>query len=288
MRQLRVLRPLEGKGGWTILPIHYSHDPEKTEAWMTEARASYPHEAFWRREMEMDMGEVVGTRAYAPFSRALHVRPEAEVVYNPMLPLALCCDFNVGFMSWPVCQEVNGMEVVIDEITMEPADVAGMVREFRNRFPAHPAELWIYGDASGNARSVQSQKSNYDLMRVALKGYSSDLIMRVPPANPPVTTRLNSVCMKLKAPSGKPGVVISDKCVELIADLEEVLLDPKGHGELQIRDPQHPYARRTHSSSGWGYRVVREWPVTDAVQNAQGDTALLRPLRFSDSIPGDL
>ena len=263
MRALRILQPLKAAGSWTVLPIHYSHDPAKTREWAAQAKAAYPNEADWDREMEIDFSALTGVRAYPKFTRPLHLRRAADIVYNPMLPLCLCIDFNVGFMSWPVAQIVNNEPVAITEITLEPADIPSMARAFRNRFPAHPAELWIFGDASGHARSVQSQQSNYDLLRLALSDYSAPIVMMVPEVNPPIHTRLNSVNTKLMTPAGKPGCVISDACLNLIADFEEVLLDPKGHGVVKVSDPRHPYFKRTHSSDGWGYMCAREWPIVE-------------------------
>jgi hypothetical protein len=237
--------------------------------------------------MEMSFGELSGVRAYPKFVRALHMRHAADVVYNPMLPLCLDVDFNVGFMSWPVAQIVNNQPVAITEITLEPADIPSMVRAFRNRFPAHPAELWIFGDASGHARSVHDQRSNYDLLRLALADYSAPVVMMVPEINPPVKTRLNSVNTKLMSPQGKPETVISDACVNLIADFEEVLLDPRGNGLVKVSDPRHPYFKRTHSSDGWGYMCAREWPVVEELYRVE-----TKPERMPDLVygrlPGDL
>ncbi len=283
---LRVLRRIQHPGGWTVVPIHYSHDPAKDPTWAAMQRAGYTNESDWNREMELDFSAVSGVRAYTTFNRQVHVRPAAEIVYNPMLPLCLCCDFNVGIMAWPVGQVVNGEPSVIGEIKMDPADVAGMVREFRNHYPAHPAEVWVYGDASGHARSVQSQQSNYDLMKLAFGGYASPVVYNVPAANPPIKTRLNSVNVRLRRPDGKPGAVISDACVELIADFEEVLLDDRG-GDLQIRDPRNPYSRRTHASSALGYWWTRVWPVAAEARRAAGRAAM-KDLEFDGDIPGDL
>jgi hypothetical protein len=270
-----------------VLPVHYSHDPEKTEEWVAGQRKAYLRDQDWNREMELDFTEVAGTRAYPQFKREIHVSLE-PLLYNRFLPLCLCVDFNVGIMAWPICQIQKGKIHVIAEIALDPASVPEMVREFRNMFPVHPGELWVYGDASGSARSSQSMKSDYDMMRMAFRGYPAPMIFKVPKANPPVRERINSVCSKLMSPDGEPGVIIDPSCTNLIQDLVEVVLHDRNGGIYKSTDPSDAYSKRTHSSDAFGYCVSREWPLVHEVYRYIGEKSRKRVRPRYGRIPGSL
>lgn len=279
---MRVLKKYSARGGWTVLPVHYSHDPAKNSDWAMKERENYLTNEAWEREMECNFEVVSGVRAYPAFSNSIHVSD--DVTYNPAVPLRLCCDFNVGIMVWPVVQVVGPMTKVIDEIVLRPASVPEMVREFRNKYPAHPAELWIYGDAAGNARSSNDQRSAYDLIRLSLLHYSAPVVFNVPVVNPPVQQRIDAVNLKLKTPSGEPSIIFSSKCVETIADMNEVLLSPRG-GIFKTLQPDNPYSERTHASDALGYMIAREFPVVAKV--IEETTKPRKPLKFG-RLPGDI
>lgn len=289
MRSLRVLRVIDGGGGWALLPIHYSHDPDKDEVWAARQRASYLSEADFEREMNLDITRASAPMAYWNYSRQLHVRN--DLIYNPMLPLCLCCDFNVGLMVWEVAQIVQGVPRVIAEIAMEPGVVPSLVQEFRTRWPAHPGGVRVYGDASGNARSTHDAKSDYDLMRLAFRAYASPVEFRVPPANPGVRARLNSVNALLRSEDGDVRLLVADTCKELLADFEEVERDASSASQ-EIRKsskPDDPYSRRTHASDALGYFIAREWPVVEQVDEAEPKKKKPAQPDYSRSaLPGDM
>lgn len=254
-------------GGWRLLPIHYSMDPSKGPEWVAEMRKAYLSDEAWMREMELDFSQTTGVRAYPKFRRDAHVVRSDELPYNPMIPLCLGCDFNVGLMCWPVMQVVKDKIYIIDEILLEPASVPDMVREFRNKYPAHPAEIWIYGDATGNARQAQSLLSEYDVMRQAFRGYTSPLVWNVPSKNPPVADRLNAVNNLLVTPDGVVRLQISDKCEYMIADFFETLRDQKGIKKVNRKED--PYYRRSHGTDGAGYLAARRFPIVNEVLNSE-------------------
>ena len=263
---MRVLKTLQSPRGFTVLPIHYSHDPEKSARWAMEEQAKYRKdygdwEGTWNREMELDFTSVPGSIAYPNFS---DLNLKKDLPYNLSLPLCIDCDFNVEPMIWEVSQRIVDDLYVIDEIKIgNNATVEGMVREFRNRYPAHPAELWIYGDATGNKRG-QTASSDYDLLRLCLRGYPSSRVFKVPVANPPVKDRLNAVNLKLKNGEGVVGVYINPvKCPELVKDLREVIA--KDGQIVKTSKREDPYFDRTHASDGFGYHIFREWPVVSQV-----------------------
>lgn len=271
----RVLEWYELENNWAVVPVHYSHDPTKGPEWVAKMRKLYVRPDSWEREMEISFSTTSGALAYPRFKREYHVR--TDIHYNDILPLCLCCDFNVNFMVWEVAQIINNKPHFIDEITMQPADIRAMVREFRSRYPFHRSEIWVYGDATGKARSAHDMMSAYEILQLEFKNYSSNVVLKVPAANPPVRWRLDTVNYKLMDENGEIGMFVSPKCKELIRDFEEVILDADG-GIVQRRDPADPYSKRTHASDAVGYFLCWEWPMFSSSEVREH----VRALRFRD------
>lgn len=263
---MKVLGPMKTPGGWYIIPVHYSHDPSKDENWATEIRKAYPTDASWNREMEIDFSETTGSRAYPKFRRERNVR--SDLIYNPSLPLCICCDFNVGIMIWPIAQIVKEELHIIDEVYLEPAAIPDMVREFRNKFPSPTNDINIYGDATGKARSAQSQHSDYDVLRNAFRGYSVPIHWNIPVKNPPVWERINSVNNLISGKSGEVRLFVHPRAENVIQDFLETLQDDKGI--KKVTNMQDPYYRRSHGTDAVGYLASREMPVfKDALPSAK-------------------
>lgn len=267
--KLHLIKPIKAPSGFTIVPVHYTMDPDKQSPdWYLQEQAKYRRESIdwqkqWDREMELDFTTVSGSPAYPAFTD-LNLRN--DLIYNESCPLCLCCDFNVEPMIWEIAQVIRvddwDIPLFIDEIMLSPASVEDMVDEFRNRYPAHPAELWIYGDATAKGRSHQTMRSSYDLIRLAFRGYSSSLRFKIPPANPDQRDRLNAFNLVLKDPDGRPHCFINpDKCPHLVKDLREVVTKEDGSRLVKSAKRDDPYFWRTHASDAAGYFIYREWPV---------------------------
>jgi hypothetical protein len=151
----------------------------------------------------------------------------------------------------------------VAEIVLDEGSTPEMVEAFRREFPAHPHELWIYGDAAGQNRSNQTAQSDYQLILNALRTYPSPVRLKVPAANPLVRDRVNAANAALQDEHGASHVEIDPSCHELIADLEQVLSDGKG-GIKKTQDRRDPYFRRTHTSDAWSYWLVYEAPVSQS------------------------
>lgn len=261
--ELSTLKMQRHKAGWAFVPVHASHDPDKGTGWIVQERAKYPRQEDFEREIGIDFRVVSGMLAYLSWSDALHIEPGIGVI--PQLPLCLCCDFNVSPMVWLVAQIWRGILRVLDEMVLDPASVPNMATEFRNRYPSHTSELWIYGDASGTTRSAQTAMSDYDLLRLGLRGYPVPIIWKIQAANPPVKDRLAAVNQRLRDSEGRAWIRVSDRCPMLVQDMHEVVLDRQGTGIYKTFDPKNPYSKRTHASDGLGYLITREWPVVSEV-----------------------
>lgn len=274
IQKLRVLEVLRAPGGWALVPIHYSHDPEKTTEWIEKERAKYPDETGFARELEIDFGLHSGTPAYPSFRDEKHIVPQLE--YDDTLPLLVTMDFNVNPMSMIIAHMENGWLRVFDEIVEGPTTIDSVIQEFRNRYPAHRGDLTFYGDAT-RGTNAQTAKGNWIVVQTAMRGYSVKPSFRVPFSNPNVGDRLLAVNRKLLGAEGMPGVQIAAKCKELIQDLREVLLSPDQKKILKVYRDDDPYSKRTHASDALGYLIAREWPVIKEQFLVRG--TVRRPLR---------
>lgn len=295
---MRVLEPIRTPRGFLLFPVHYTHDPDKaSDDWCFNARKDYASQTDWNREMEIDFSSQAGNRAYTAFDRRVHVAEE-DIPVNPLLPLHLEVDFNVDPCIWeisqtrvaedPVTQARHNVDAYVDEIVLAPASIKGMVEEFRNRYPAHKAEVWVYGDGTGHGRDAQTARSDYDLMRLEFKDYPSNVLWLVPKNNPLERDRVNAVNRRLVGENGRPGVLISPRCKELIQDFEEVVFRPDGAKILKVYATADPYHRRTHSSDCAGYRIWREYPVISEAVKVQTEKRLPPPKREYGRLLGQL
>jgi hypothetical protein len=139
------------------------------------------------------------------------------------------------------------------------------VTEFRNRYPDHPAEVHVYGDSMGTRRSMQTMRSDYQLIELFMKGYPSRVVMKVTRASPVPKDRIDSLNHKLKGVNGKPAILVAKKCVEVIQDLQEVALNRDGTNVHKTYNAEDPYSKRTHATDALSYQTYREWPISKEI-----------------------
>lgn len=281
---MAILNRIRSPRGFAIVPVHYSHDPQRDSQWVLAERPKYASSEDWNREQEIDFRQVVGNPAYPNWADSIHVDDDVHLV--PGLPLCVACDFNVNPCIWEVAQIVRGSYLhVLDEVALGPIDVDGMVKELRNRYPTHSAPVWFYGDATGRATTVHANTGAWDLVRLHMSGFPVPTEYRVPQANPPVSDRLGAVSSRLKDQDGRSWVRVHPRCVELIADGNEVVYDDRGTKEKQVYDREDPYHRRTHAFSAVGYLICREWPLPITVARSRPKPPP-RPRRYGKLLGG--
>jgi hypothetical protein len=199
-----------------------------------------------------------GARAYPAFDRLLNVRTQAGI--HQRRPLAWCWDFNVEPLITTLGQRDGPLFRIYRELVMPVGSIPEMVEMFRLAHPMHQAEIQIYGDATGKARSTQSRHDNYTMIRNLMMNYPAPVRLVVPESNPPQTSRINAVNLACKNEQGQINLEVDPSCSELIQDMEEVLLDEKG-GIKKTSNRKDPYFKRTHVSDGMGYWIWYEAPV---------------------------
>jgi len=265
-----VLKILRHKGGAVIVPIHYSMDPVKDAVWAHKMKER-SSDKDWMWEMEISFETVVGTTCFENFSMLANVRNDIE--YDPELPIRLCCDFNVEPMAWAIAQvHKNDEAFFIDEIYLKSGDVIEACEEFLDRYGDHYGEVFVYGDASGKARSQRDQRSNYDEIKLRLTGRPFRVRMRVPRSNPTNVNHVRSFNRRLRDEFGNPKIFINGKrCKNLLLDLLQVVWSPDGKKIAKSRKREDPYFFRGHVIDAAMALVYRHWPTRTEVARMSED-----------------
>lgn len=215
-----------------------------------------------------------GARAYAAFQRALHVKEQPEISIRR--PLCWMWDFNVEPMVSIVGQQDGSIYRVHHEFILDEGSIPEMCELFKTEFPTHEAEIWLYGDASGERRTGQTGKTDYFIILQEMKKFNLPIKTRVPSENPKVADRINAVNRLCKDERGLIRMQVDPSCTELIADLEGVLRDQKG-GIFKTRNKKDPYFRRTHTSDALGYWLSYEEPVRPPSEHIQREVRVGAP-----------
>ena len=145
---------------------------------------------------------------YYNWNPSVHVTPHP----NPELPrneiLHVAMDFNVSPLVAGIAR-VNGDEIhFIDEVVMQGSNTYEMAEELTNRYPNN--RIWVYPDASGQARKTSSNTSDHNILR------QSGFTLKVKSINPPVKDRIAALNASLKSVDGTVRIRVNPKCKETI------------------------------------------------------------------------
>ena len=181
--------------------------------------------------------------------------------YNPFKDINLDCDFNVNPMAWVLTQygvnpQTGLKEVyVIDEIYLPNSNTMEACREFKNRYPNHRAGVVLYGDATGKARSSNSNVTNWQIIENELLMYAP--INKVPMSNPAEKDRVNAMNSMICNGLDQRRLFVNPKCTKVIGDLEQVSYKK---GSVQIDKSN---LKLTHISDALGYEIESEFGLDD-------------------------
>ena len=210
------------------------------------------------------MGELLpglsGARCYTGFDHGIHVAPQSDY-YNANAPLAWYMDFNVSPYITGAGQRDGATFRAMHEFLLEEGNHDEMCELFMEKYQNHHGEIWIYGDATGQRRNVQTNQTDYTLIVNNMRRHGKYVKLKLPSVNPGVPDRVNAVNAQFRTVDGMSNIVADPTCEELISDWEQVLRDSRG-GIKKSNNPRDPYSRRTHSSDGFGYWIAREAPVS--------------------------
>lgn len=217
-----------------------------------------------------------GARAYPAFDSRIHVISQPPLDLHR--PLCWIWDFNVSPMVSLVGQRRGTTFHIHTEFVLDEGSIPELCQYFRDAFPTHRAEIWVYGDATGKRRNTQTDQTDYTTILNEMRRYPVPLRLKVPTHNPEISARINSVNRALRDEDGLTMLEVDPSCPELIADFEQVLRD--GQGKIKkSRKPNDPYYRRSHLSDAIGYWISYEAPVEFAHSNriTRGRRSVPRP-----------
>jgi hypothetical protein len=168
----------------------------------------------FRQELEGSFESYEG-RAFVYYDSSVHRKP---VVFNPLLPLDVACDFNLDPAIWEICQDHRGTICVLDEIKQRQTDIYKLCVELKRRIESKPLnKLRFFGDYQhGTARSVSAVASSWQILRGEFP--HAEFCLR---PNPRILDGINAVNSKLRNAKGQTSFLIDPKCLELHKDFEQ-------------------------------------------------------------------
>lgn len=175
-----------------------------------ELKANYS-EKFYRQEV---LGEIINFtvgQVITAFNPDTHIKTggiEGEYF--------LSCDFNLLPMSWNYGKFNRNKVHVYGEIVLPDVSRTNEAFEvFVSRFPEIKGkELYVYGDASGRARTTKSNKTDYELIREEAAKHNIKIIDKSLTKNPSHIDRINCYNNMLE----KNNITFDPSCKKLFED----------------------------------------------------------------------
>jgi hypothetical protein len=244
------------------------------EDYVRSLEANYTDELA-AQELEGAFINTVVGRTYKYFDRPTHAlqgEDSALLDYDPLLDLHIGFDFNY---SPAVCvlSQRRGDEIhFFKEFYICDSDTHELATDLCDWIAAadHQAEIHLYGDASGHARTAVSRITNWDLVFDAFRsiGFTvevGNLHRHIPKANPPVLSRVNSCNCLFR--NNRVYVDLAG-CPELVKDWEMVAFD-KDKVAIDKSD-----SMRTHPSDAAGYLMHTLYPYKKVASTLRHDRAI--------------
>ena len=171
-------------------------------------------EAYYKINVLGEFGDYTSGLVVKGFSQD-NIRP---ITYQPDLPLHLTWDFNVDPMSCLCMHRANGKYFYFDEFCLENASTEYTINEVIKLYPNHKGTIIINGDASGDNRSTQSERTNYVIIRNALRRHypNNPILLQIRPFNPRIKNRIAAFNAKVKDHNGNIRLFVDPKCKWLI------------------------------------------------------------------------
>ena len=219
--------------------LHWDKHPLKDAAWY-EAEKKRRSPADLAAEVDIDYSASVSNKAFPTFKHMLHC--DKSVIINPDQYINLMCDFNITPMSWALSQDNQGVDYFFAEHTSHTrTTTAEHMEAFCVKYAGHPNKvLYVYGDAAGRHGSVQSLRSNYDIIKSIANRYGWQVILQITRSNPPVVDRLEVTNKRFYdwETGGNSWVKINpDTCPDLVNSLEQTRR--KGDGVDKSENVEH-------------------------------------------------
>lgn len=204
-------------------------------------------------------GEAVNLRQGKVYGNYNSAMIRDDLVYDRNLPVQVAIDFNINpgmhaeiGQFYPATQEITtlyeihgpGMNVI--QATIEIADW------YKKNNATGPIQ--IYGDVSGNARSVTDGKTSYQVMFNYLDQAGISYVLCCGTKAPAISDRVNAVNNIMLDVNSKTRYFISRKCAKLLDDYKKLKYTNKG--EIDKSNSE-----LSHASDADGYRIVKLCPI---------------------------
>lgn len=294
------LRQKVASGTWEGLNwlVEQFGDPARPEAYKvytmrtsenTEGLKHNPHyidqvkdnisEAEAASYLDAKVSNLTGVLAFPNFDEATHWTPNVPEL-DPRLPLRLTFDFNVNPMTLGLCQIVSGPHGPELHVRDWIAQYGGATVEscciaLRERYPQGWHHVVVYGDATGAARHVKSNKSNYQIIQETLLGspqnglskWAQRIELKVPTTNPSVKESTNAVNRLLRDAHGRTRLWIRKTEPRRLCPTRELVKSLQRTTKKTGTDDIEKKAGETHTHAGEALRyiVAQEFPVQKPV-----------------------
>lgn len=215
------------------------------------------------RMLEGKWIEIDRERLYYAYNPDINFKNEDHVI-NPMLPVSISFDFNIGIgkpMSCILSQydKIKDTFHFFDEVVIHGSRTEDVLEEIAGRgYFDLPYVFEIHGDATGGSRTTNSKWSNYDVINQFLNLYKSKINpllkvnhkLLIPRSNPPIRERHNILNAYCKNAKGDVRLFIYKKCKTAH---EGMRLTSLKKGADYIEDDSKEYQ---HVTTAIGYRTV--------------------------------
>ena len=147
-----------------------------------------------------------------------------NIIYQPEMDLHLTWDFNVDPMSCILAHKTQDKVFFFDECILENASTEMTINEIITRYPNHKGRIIINGDASGDNRSTQSERTNYVIIRNALRRHYPTNIIRMDlrPFNPRIKNRIAAFNAMVKDYKGIRRIIVDPKCKWFLYNMQNL------------------------------------------------------------------
>jgi hypothetical protein len=249
-----VAKRVDGYETVMAKPFENRYLLERVPDYYTRLRSSYDGR-FYEQEVLGEYLSMQSGRVYYGFSREANV---ADFEVDSNLPLLWALDFNVDPMASVVAQivpsSIGGVVRVLDEIVLGRARTDQACEEFSRRYPAHPAGLVVYADATGKRMQTTGLSDVAVVQQELGRGqYGGAVSFKIPSSNPAVRDRVMAMNARLHPAEGAPLLTVHSRCAGLMRDLEQVVFKEGS----QVIDKERD-SKLTHLSDALGYLVCAE------------------------------
>lgn len=174
-------------------------------------------EEYYRINVLGEFGDYTSGLVVKGFNQE-NVKP---ISYQPDMPLHLTWDFNVDPMSCICAHKTKDKVFYFDEFILENASTEYTINEVIKRYPNHKGTIIINGDASGDNRSTQSERTNYVIIRNALRRHypNNPIMLHLRPFNPRIKNRIAAFNAMVKDYNGVRKILVDPKCEKLLYNI---------------------------------------------------------------------